>query len=77
MIFLEILPGLEESQFTALDLLFYLSKTAQFENGPGRLKPLVGRVFSGFAARKCPQQGEVEHFCAILKVEIACNAYAY
>ena len=49
-----------ESLFAALDLLFYLSKTAQFEDGSGKLKPLLGGAFSSFAGLKCLQDGTVE-----------------
>jgi hypothetical protein len=77
VIFWEIPYGLKESQFAPLALLFYLSKTGQFEDRAGRLKPLLGEAFSRFAGRKCLQHGEVEHLNAILKGKIKYNADVY
>ncbi len=43
-----------------LNLLFAVREMSQFEAEPGKLKPLLGGAFRGFAGRKSVQHGAVE-----------------
>ena len=65
VIFLGILQGLKEGLFAAVDAIPDFRKTAAFEDGLEKLKPLLEGGLSSVAALKCLQHGEVEHYCAM------------